>query len=94
MKGSNPVKRDMKDKEKYERRVWEELQRIFNDTDSFYFIVNEDGQAGDLTNTLQRHCQLERKNLPLRETIEDRFFWNKHMLHDVLQLDVSAVLSL
>lgn len=86
VKGSNPVRRDMKDKEKYERRVWEELHRIFNDTDSFYFIVNEAGQPADLTNTLQRYCQLERKKLPLRETIEDRFFWNKHMLHEVLQI--------
>lgn len=84
MKGSNQTK----DKDKYERRVMEELHRVFTDTDSFYFCIDGAGLPADLTNTLQRHCDLPPAT-PRWKNIDKRFFWNKHMLKEVLLINVS-----
>lgn len=84
---STGKRRDSRDKEKFERRILEELQRIFTDTDSFYFSI-----LGDLTNSLQRQCNLPNgqfvKKFNLWKYVDDRFFWNKHMLQDIISLDV------
>lgn len=83
-------RRDSKDREKFERRILEELQRIFTETDSFYYCLD-----GDLTNSLQRQCDLKEKNKEflnnkgLWRTVDDRFFWNKFMLQDIISLNVS-----
>jgi hypothetical protein len=82
-------RRDSKDREKFERRILEELQRIFTETDSFYYCLD-----GDLTNSLQRQCDLKEKNKELNnkglwKTVDDRFFWNRHMLQDIISLNVS-----
>jgi len=58
---------------KLERRISEELHKIFDDTDSFYFCPDS-----DITNTLQR------KEV---DTRDDRFFWNKHMLSEISKLN-------
>ena len=84
-------RRDSKDREKFERRILEELQRIFTETDSFYYCLE-----GDLTNSLQRQCDLKEKNKEflnnkgLWRTVDDRFFWNKFMLQDIISLNVST----
>ena len=83
-------RRDSKDREKFERRILEELQRIFTETDSFYYCLD-----GDLTNTLQRQCDIKEKNKEYGRKssywrfVDDRFFWNKHMLQDIMALNVS-----
>ncbi|XP_071867329.1 phosphatidylinositide phosphatase spermathreecae isoform X1 [Bombus fervidus] len=77
----------VKDKERFEKRILEELNKIFTETDSFYFC-----QTGDITNSLQRLCVTdsqwneEQQNKPLWQRVDDRFFWNKHMLHDIINL--------
>ncbi|XP_012136288.1 phosphatidylinositide phosphatase spermathreecae isoform X2 [Megachile rotundata] len=77
----------VKDKERFERRILEELNKIFTETDSFYFC-----QTGDITNSLQRLCIAESQqneeelNRPLWQRVDDRFFWNKHMLQDIINL--------
>ncbi|XP_043462644.1 phosphatidylinositide phosphatase SAC2 [Leptopilina heterotoma] len=77
----------VKDKEKFEKRILEELNKIFTETDSFFFC-----QSGDITNSLQRLCFKESeankadKNQPLWKNVDDRFFWNKHMLLDIFNL--------
>ena len=79
-------RRDSKDREKFERRILEELQRIFTETDSFYYCLD-----GDLTNTLQRQCEFkERSRDSMWRCVDDRFFWNKHMLQDIISLNVST----
>ncbi|KAK6633081.1 hypothetical protein RUM43_012824 [Polyplax serrata] len=71
-----------KDKEKFEKRILDELNKIFTDTDSFYFSL-----TCDLTNSLQRQYNL---NLDSSEEcrkwqkIDDRFFWNKFMVQDLM----------
>ncbi|XP_029172365.1 phosphatidylinositide phosphatase SAC2 isoform X2 [Nylanderia fulva] len=76
----------MKDKERFEKRILEELNRIFTETDSFFFC-----QTGDITNSLQRQCIAEsqqgNQDKPLWQRVDDRFFWNKHMLQDIINLD-------
>lgn len=81
-------KSSFKDKEKFEKQIVEEFYRIFNDTNSFYF-----SHTTDLTNSLQRLCNLEKQNLidpkALWKTVDDRFFWNKHMLNCFIDTEVS-----
>ncbi|CAH0554343.1 unnamed protein product [Brassicogethes aeneus] len=81
-----PKRRDFKDKDKFERQIIEEFYKIFNDTNSFYY-----SRTTDLTNSLQRLCNLEKENLidpkALWKTVDDRFFWNKYMLKDLVELN-------
>ncbi|CAL1673573.1 unnamed protein product [Lasius platythorax] len=84
---STVIKRNIvKDKERFEKRILEELNKIFTETDSFFFC-----QTGDITNSLQRQCIAEsqqcNQNKPLWQRVDDRFFWNKHMLQDIINLD-------
>ncbi|XP_072759943.1 phosphatidylinositide phosphatase SAC2 isoform X2 [Anoplolepis gracilipes] len=76
----------VKDKERFEKRILEELNKIFTETDSFFFC-----QTGDITNSLQQQCMAESEhctqNKPLWQRVDDRFFWNKHMLQDIINLD-------
>lgn len=81
-------KNNFKDKEKFEKQIVDEFYRIFNDTSSFYFSLTT-----DLTNSLQKLCNLEKQNLinpkALWKTVDDRFFWNKHMLNCMIECEVS-----
>lgn len=81
-------KRDNKDKDKFERRIIEEFHKIFTDTNSFYFC-----HTTDITNCLQRLFKLERDNkldpCAIWKSVDDRFFWNKHMLQDLIKKEVS-----
>ncbi|XP_026668403.1 phosphatidylinositide phosphatase SAC2 isoform X2 [Ceratina calcarata] len=77
----------VKDKERFDKRISEELNKIFTETDSFYFCL-----TGDITNSLQRLCVSESqqdeegRDKPLWQRVDDRFFWNKHMLQDIINL--------
>lgn len=74
--------RDVKERDKLEKRITEELHKIFDDTDSFYFC-----QTADVTSSLQRLDKSEKEG-PFWADADDRFFWNKHMLKDILDLGV------
>lgn len=63
----------VKDPAKIGKKVTEELHRIFDDSDSFFFSLE-----GDITNNLQRQGSAEP---------DDRFYWNKHMLKDIIALN-------
>lgn len=82
-------KRDVsKDKEKFEKRIIEEFCKIFTDTNSFYF-----SRTTDLTNSLQRLYKLQSDNKidpkAIWKSVDDRFFWNKNMLKDLISKNVS-----
>ncbi|XP_018048606.1 PREDICTED: phosphatidylinositide phosphatase SAC2 isoform X1 [Atta colombica] len=88
---STVIKRSVvKDKDRFEKRILEELNKIFTETDSFFFC-----QTGDITNSLQRQCIMEsqygqdNQDKPLWQRVDDRFFWNKHMLHDIINLNTN-----
>ncbi|KAF4532641.1 hypothetical protein B566_EDAN009822 [Ephemera danica] len=84
-------KRDSKENERFERRILEELHKIVTETDSFYFSL-----TGDLTNSMQRQWKQQQQQLssqpsenikPLWRRVDNRFFWNMNMLHDIMQLE-------
>ncbi|KAL7023542.1 hypothetical protein ACKWTF_012666 [Chironomus riparius] len=58
---------------KLEKRISEEIHKVFDDTDSFYYCPTI-----DITNNLQRKEA---------EIHDDRFLWNKHMLSEMLKLE-------
>ncbi|RVE44068.1 hypothetical protein evm_011305 [Chilo suppressalis] len=86
--------RDPKLAERFEKRLTDELHKIFDDSDSFYY-----SRTLDLTNSLQRQYEIEKKleteegaGKPVTDItrwwkhVDDRFFWNKHMLKDIIAL--------
>lgn len=99
VKQSVKKQRDPKLAERFEKRLTDELYKIFDDSDSFYY-----SRTLDLTNTLQRQYEIE-KILEAEEGVgkpvvditkwwkhvDDRFFWNKHMLKDIIALGVSGI---
>lgn len=52
--------KENKEKERLERRLLDELYKIFMDSDSFYYSMTY-----DLTNTVQRRGDSDKSNLPL-----------------------------
>lgn len=70
--------------ERFERRILDEFIKLFNDTDSFYFSY-----SGDLTNTLQRQMSSPPSSDPLWKLVDDRFFFNRHLLRDLIELNDS-----
>ena len=58
---------------------------MFNESDSFYYSLD-----ADLTSSLQRQSDPEYNvSLPLWRRAEDDYFWNKHLLADLIDQDVS-----
>ncbi|MBN3324386.1 SAC2 phosphatase, partial [Atractosteus spatula] len=80
--------KENKEKERLERRLLDELFKIFMDSDSFYYSLTY-----DLTNTVQRQGDCDNSNLPLWQRVDDRFFWNKHMIQDLIDLKSASVPS-
>ncbi|XP_025961321.2 phosphatidylinositide phosphatase SAC2 [Dromaius novaehollandiae] len=78
--------KESKEKEKLEKRLLEELFKMFMDSDSFYYSLTY-----DLTNSVQRQSACEKTNLPLWRKVDDRFFWNKHMIEDLISTDNAEV---
>ncbi|KAL4640934.1 phosphatidylinositide phosphatase SAC2 [Arapaima gigas] len=79
-----PIKKKVKEnkeKERLEKRLLDELFKIFMDSDSFYYSLTY-----DLTNTVQRQCDTDKSSIPLWQRVDDRFFWNKYMIQEVIDL--------
>ncbi|XP_059175454.1 phosphatidylinositide phosphatase SAC2-like [Physella acuta] len=73
-------KKETKDKEKFEKRILEELMKMYNGSDFFYYSDNF-----DVTNCLQRQYKpTYDRGLALWKRADERFFWNKHMLLDLM----------
>ncbi|XP_026754243.1 phosphatidylinositide phosphatase SAC2 isoform X1 [Galleria mellonella] len=85
--------RDPKLAERFEKRLSDELHKIFDDSDSFYY-----SRTLDITNSLQRQYEIEKmleseeNSKPVMDItrwwkhVDDRFFWNKYMLKDIISL--------
>ncbi|KAM4590855.1 phosphatidylinositide phosphatase SAC2 [Odontesthes bonariensis] len=78
--------KENKEKERLERRLLDELYKVFVDSDSFYYSMTY-----DLTNSVQRQGGSDKSDLPLWKQVDDRFFWNKHMIQDLIDLQVPEV---
>lgn len=94
VKQSVKKQRDPKLAERFEKRLSDELYKIFDDSDSFYY-----SRTLDITNSLQRQYEIEKileteagTGKPVVDItkwwkyVDDRFFWNKHMLKDIIAL--------
>uniref|UniRef100_A0A9L0TGG9 Inositol polyphosphate-5-phosphatase F n=1 Tax=Equus caballus TaxID=9796 RepID=A0A9L0TGG9_HORSE len=78
--------KESKEKEKLERRLLEELLKMFMDSESFYYSLTY-----DLTNSVQRQSAGERDLRPLWQKVDDRFFWNKYMIQDLTEIGTPDV---
>uniref|UniRef100_A0A8C5QLI1 Inositol polyphosphate-5-phosphatase F n=1 Tax=Leptobrachium leishanense TaxID=445787 RepID=A0A8C5QLI1_9ANUR len=74
--------KESKEKERLERRMLDELFKMFMDSDSFYY-----SWSYDLTSSVQRQSARDCQDLPLWKKVDDRFFWNKHMVQDLMALE-------
>jgi len=81
MAAKSNISKDEKEKDKLERRLLEELVKMFNDSRSFYYSPN-----GDLTRSRQHINSYPSDSCDWRNT-DDRFFWNKFMLTDLIGYD-------
>ncbi|XP_062913399.1 phosphatidylinositide phosphatase SAC2-like [Mobula hypostoma] len=77
--GDSSSRRQFSD-EKLERRLLEELVKMFTDSDSFYYSLTY-----DITNTAQRQQCGTEGQLRTPPGVDDRFFWNKYMIQDLLK---------
>lgn len=79
---SNQVKTTVgiRDVTRHEKRITEELHKVFDHTDSFYFCLDF-----DITNNLQRHLQAGSNDT---QKPDERFFWNSYMIRDIVALNV------
>ncbi|XP_034519250.1 phosphatidylinositide phosphatase SAC2 isoform X2 [Ailuropoda melanoleuca] len=78
--------KESKEKEKLERRLLEELLKMFMDSESFYYSLTY-----DLTNSVQRQSAGEKDFRPLWQKVDDRFFWNKYMIQDLTEIGTPDV---
>ncbi|XP_060142653.1 phosphatidylinositide phosphatase SAC2 isoform X3 [Globicephala melas] len=78
--------KESKEKEKLERRLLEELLKMFMDSESFYYSLTY-----DLTNSVQRQSAGEKDPCPLWQKVDDRFFWNKYMIQDLTEIGTPDV---
>ncbi|KAF6109173.1 inositol polyphosphate-5-phosphatase F [Phyllostomus discolor] len=78
--------KESKEKEKLERRLLEELLKMFMDSESFYYSLTY-----DLTNSVQRQSTGEGAPRPLWQKVDDRFFWNKYMIQDLTEIGTPDV---
>ena len=76
-------KESSKDLERLEKRLLEEFLKLFNDSQGFYFSY-----TGDLTNNLQKQHEYQELNrgLPVWRRVDDRFFFNKALLQEIIDL--------
>ncbi|KAK3095790.1 hypothetical protein FSP39_019195 [Pinctada imbricata] len=79
-------KKEIKEREKFAKRICEEIFKLYNDTDSFFVC-----ETFDLTKSIQRQSlsdttkdgQLDWNNA------DPRFFWNRYMVSELLDMDVN-----
>ena len=72
--------------ERYERRITDELNKLFNESNSLYFSL-----TGDITNSLQRQIMAASGGAPdpklWLSNVDDRFFFNKTMVQDLIDIN-------
>uniref|UniRef100_A0A8C9WB94 Inositol polyphosphate-5-phosphatase F n=1 Tax=Scleropages formosus TaxID=113540 RepID=A0A8C9WB94_SCLFO len=80
-----PIKKKVKEnkeKERLEKRLLDELFKIFVDSDSFYYSLTY-----DLTNTVQRQCDTEKSGLPLWQRVPQVDFWVIPIVQGFVQVE-------
>uniref|UniRef100_A0A7N6A541 Inositol polyphosphate-5-phosphatase F n=1 Tax=Anabas testudineus TaxID=64144 RepID=A0A7N6A541_ANATE len=78
--------KENKEKERLERRLLDELYKIFMDSDSFYYSMTY-----DLTNSVQRQGDLEKSSLPLWKQVPEVDFWVIPVIQGFVQVEELVV---
>uniref|UniRef100_A0A674GX27 Inositol polyphosphate-5-phosphatase F n=1 Tax=Taeniopygia guttata TaxID=59729 RepID=A0A674GX27_TAEGU len=78
--------RESKEKERLEKRLLEELFKMFMDSDSFYYSLSY-----DLTNSVQRQSACEKTNLPLWRKNAEVDFWIIPIIQGFVQIEELVV---
>uniref|UniRef100_A0A673XL74 Inositol polyphosphate-5-phosphatase F n=1 Tax=Salmo trutta TaxID=8032 RepID=A0A673XL74_SALTR len=78
--------KENKEKERLERRLLDELYKIFMDSDSFYYSMTY-----DLTNTVQRQGDTEKSNLPQWKQVPEVDFWVTPIIQGFVQVQELVV---
>uniref|UniRef100_A0A8C0I1C7 Inositol polyphosphate-5-phosphatase F n=1 Tax=Balaenoptera musculus TaxID=9771 RepID=A0A8C0I1C7_BALMU len=78
--------KESKEKEKLERRLLEELLKMFMDSESFYYSLTY-----DLTNSVQRQSAGEREPCPLWQKTPDVDFWIIPIIQGFVQIEELVV---
>lgn len=76
LKASINLKKEAMTDDMMERRLLEEILRMFNENGGFYYC-----NGMDLTNSIQRICENKTKD---KKHFDERFFWNRHLLEDLI----------
>ncbi|TSK22690.1 Phosphatidylinositide phosphatase SAC2 [Bagarius yarrelli] len=78
--------KENKEKERLERRLLDELYKIFMDSDSFYY-----SPTYDLTNTVQRQGASDKTGLPLWKRVPEVDFWVVPIIQGFVQVEELVV---
>uniref|UniRef100_A0AAQ5ZYN3 SAC domain-containing protein n=1 Tax=Amphiprion ocellaris TaxID=80972 RepID=A0AAQ5ZYN3_AMPOC len=84
-----PIKKKVKEnkeKERLERRLLDELYKIFMDSDSFYYSMTY-----DLTNSVQRQGDSDKSGLPLWKQVPEVDFWVIPIIQGFVQVEELVV---
>ena len=79
-------KESSKDLDRLEKRLLDEFLKLFNDSHGFYFSF-----TGDVTSNLQKQHEYRElnKDIPVWRRVDDRFFFNKALVQEVIDLQDS-----
>uniref|UniRef100_A0A8C6Q8U3 Inositol polyphosphate-5-phosphatase F n=1 Tax=Nothobranchius furzeri TaxID=105023 RepID=A0A8C6Q8U3_NOTFU len=78
--------KENKEKERLERRLLEELYKVFMDSDSFYYSMTY-----DLTNSVQRQGDSDKSGLPLWKQVPEADFWVTPIIQGFVQVEELVV---
>uniref|UniRef100_A0A8C9X6C1 Inositol polyphosphate-5-phosphatase F n=1 Tax=Sander lucioperca TaxID=283035 RepID=A0A8C9X6C1_SANLU len=84
-----PIKKKVKEnkeKERLERRLLDELYKVFMDSDSFYYSMTY-----DLTNSVQRKGDSDKSSLPLWKQVPEVDFWVIPIIQGFVQVEELVV---
>uniref|UniRef100_A0AAQ4QQD4 Inositol polyphosphate-5-phosphatase F n=1 Tax=Gasterosteus aculeatus aculeatus TaxID=481459 RepID=A0AAQ4QQD4_GASAC len=78
--------KENKEKERLERRLLDELYKVFMDSDSFYYSMTY-----DLTNSVQRQGDSEKSSLPLWKRVPEVDLWVIPIIQGFVQVEELVV---
>ena len=85
--GKDGAARDGDRAERVERRLWDEIYKMFDRSESFYF-----SPGADLTNSARQRWAADPQAEPWRRA-NSRFFWNRFLLKDLIEMEVPFTLQ-
>lgn len=80
-----PKKKELKERDKFVKRIVDEVLKMYNDSDSFYYC-----ETYDLSNSVERqHQDKYDRSVPMWKRTDPRFFWNSHLVTELVNMQAS-----